>query len=425
LSIKSKLEFLSRAISYWKIYGLREFLRLAISYIREQVLDATSPLDAHLDLIHRDRVNSKATVAAELFREPFVALIGELSLAQCKKYRVLQKTELLSCMGIKHDYASWGDSCRAMEMLQFATVAIFYRLPGNTHFDAYLNECNRLGVRTIYDIDDPIFSHQVYSRNHNLQYLRAAEKNGLISGCAEFLGALERCDMLMGSTPEICALMERESGKRAYLWRNLVDTETTQAVRLALSRPIPASSVLKIGYASGSRAHEADFRLITGVVCGAMSSHENIELHILGHLELPPELQPWMHRITKYEFTDYVGYMAYLAAIDINLVPLLKDEFNECKSAIRYLEASLMGIPTIATAVGDFKNIVSHGETGFLAEEESDWVEFLERLILDRSLRQKVGYSARDVVMHKYSIMDEQYLGQIDMNILKAINDCE
>jgi glycosyltransferase involved in cell wall biosynthesis len=114
--------------------------------------------------------------------------------------------------------------------------------------------------------------------------------------------------------------------------------------------------------------------------------------------------------------------MEYLSSIDINLVPLLKDEFNECKSAIRYLEASLLGIPTIVTAVGDFKNVVSHGETGFLVEEEGDWVVFLERLIQSSSLRQEVGDSARDVVLRKYAIMEEQYLGQIDMNVLKVIN---
>jgi glycosyltransferase involved in cell wall biosynthesis len=277
-------------------------------------------------------------------------------------------------------------------------------------------------VKTLYDIDDPIFSRQVYARNKNLDYLKAAEKNGLLDSSALFLSAMGRCEMLIGSTPHICDLMTRESGKAAYLWRNLIDSETLQAARQALSRPARASNALVIGYASGSRAHEADFRSIEAVLAEIMARHTNVELYILGYLELPPALEQYSARITRRNFTDSAGYMSDLAAVDINLVPLLNNEFNECKSAIRYMEAGLLGIPTVATAVGDFKHIVVHRETGLLAQEDADWREYIELLLGDVDFRTQLGENARQMVLSKLSTMDEQYLGQLNVNVVEAIH---
>ena len=119
MSIKSKLEFCRRAIDFWKIYGFREFIRLSVSYTRGQIsAPEDAPLKADISLLQHERVNPRATVASDLFKEPFVVIIGELSLPQCKKYRVLQKMEILAQMGVGHEYSSWGDGHRAMGLLQ-------------------------------------------------------------------------------------------------------------------------------------------------------------------------------------------------------------------------------------------------------------------------------------------------------------------
>lgn len=422
MNIKSKFEFLSRAVNYWKIYGTREFITLTYLYMRGRVHSQEIRLDAHYSLLSDTRVNSKSTQAPQLFASAFIAIIGDLSLPQCKKYRVLQKVDVLRSLGVQSDYSSWTDISRSMELLQIATAVIFYRVTSNDNFDALVKECDRLGVLKIYDIDDPVFSASIYSSNQNIDYLVPAEKENLINGCIHFLNALKLCDVLVGSTPKICSLLEKEGGKPAYIWRNLVDTEIQQyANEFIPNNSLKSDYSVVIGYASGSRAHEADFRTISKVLCKILAEKDNIELRILGHLELPEELKRFKKKIRQSGFVGYRQYMSELSRLDINLVPLVIDEFNECKSVIRFTEASLFQIPTVASAVGDFKNVVMNGANGFLAESEEDWINHVEKLIESPSLRKEVGANAKHFVSNNFVFDDGDTMHCLDNELLEII----
>jgi glycosyltransferase involved in cell wall biosynthesis len=422
MSINSKLEFFRRALDYWKIYGFREFLILSYRYSRGRFFELDASLDTHAELLEQERIDELATPSEKLFNGPLVAIIAELSLPQCKKYRVMQKMEILDRLGVRHDYAAWQDSARAMDLLQYATVAIFYRVPSSEQFSVYLKECHRLGVKTLYDIDDPVFSSAIYAANANLGHLEVAERASLINGCEQFLSAMKQCDHLVGSTPSICRLMGSEAGREALLWRNLLDTETQRFAQRSGLQEGTVRNAVKIGYASGSRAHEADFRTITRIIVHILEHYAQVELHILGHLNLPDELARFKGRVVRHEFSSFEAYMSALSTIDISIVPLLRDEFNDSKSAIRYMEAAALGIPTVATSTGDFVNIIEHGTTGYLATNPEAWRNGLESLIVDERLRNRMGGKARDQVTTQFSTINTGYLDHIDERIVKVIN---
>jgi len=89
---------------------------------------------------------------------------------------------------------------------------------------------------------------------------------------------------------------------------------------------------------------------------------------------------------------------------DINIVPLLQDCFNECKSAIRYLEAAVLGIPSVTSNTGDFKNLIDSGKNGFLAADQDAWETALTDLIMDKALRLKIGKQAQSDVMEQQTV---------------------
>ncbi len=344
-----------------------------------------------------------AEKAAAIFPHGVVAIIGDLNLPQCKKYRVIQKLETLKSIGLQADYSFWGDMPRSLNIMQCASSVIFYRMKENHAFNAYLAEARRLGIPAGYDIDDPIFDKGVYGSNPNLEFLTADERASLLSETESYRRAMLRCDFVITSTPAMKDLAS-QSSRFVYVWRNAVDAETRHWAEVArATKPQETDGIVVLGYASGSRAHEADFRLIERPLLAIFDRFDNARLAISGYLNLPQSFAAHASRIVEVPFTSYGGYLASMAQIDINIVPLLPDRFNECKSAIRFLDAAVVGVPTIASRVGDFANVIHADRTGVLADGEEEWIERLSDVISGDTLRHRMAMEARHSALTEYS----------------------
>lgn len=107
-----------------------------------------------------------------------------------------------------------------------------------------------------------------------------------------------------------------------------------------------------------------------------------------------------------------------LKRIDIGLYPLPDEKWVYGKSGLKALQYMALGIPTIATAVGANFRIIEDGISGFLVENEIQWYNTIEKLILDPNLRTEIGLRGRERVEKFYSIKANQdkYL-----NILKSL----
>ena len=339
-----------------------------------------------------------------------IAIIADLNLPQCKKYRVLQKFEAFKNAGYNVSFCHWLDQPRAFNIMQCATHYIFYRIPDCEIFDSYIRESRRLGGISFYDIDDPIFDSRVYGLNKGLDFISQEEKKSLLNLAPSYGKAIAKCDVSIASTPGIKALMEVISGKPVILWRNLVDVQTRQAADLALeqraSRAESKFSVdneaLTLGYMSGSRAHEADFREASDDIALIMEKFPKIKFKVVGHLILPDVLEPFQERIEMIPFSDYPSYIRHLSEVDINLLPLTPNDFNECKSAIRYLEASMVNVPSIVTKVGDFKYVAQENRTVLFVDDENSWYRQIDTLIRNNTLRNKLTKAANDDVNTRF-----------------------
>jgi Glycosyl transferases group 1 len=68
------------------------------------------------------------------------------------------------------------------------------------------------------------------------------------------------------------------------------------------------------------------------------------------------------------------------------------------------LQYQAAGLPVVANPVGSHREMIRPGETGFLATTAPDWVQALERLSRDASLRIELGESGRKQVEASYSV---------------------
>ena len=344
--------------------------------------------------------------AEKLFSLPNILIVGSLDLPQCKKYRVLQKIELLEKIGFNCEVSGFYDIPRVFNNMQLATLVLFYRVPDDDLFRLYLKEAERLKIRTGYDIDDPIFAPDVYAENKNLDMLTKTEKNHLLESATQYRSAMNQCGFVTVSTPGMYELVDSFFERPIYLWRNVLDGETLSIVaeHEQATGNVAKSDHIVITYMSGSRAHDADFATIEHVLSRILADYPNVQLMICGYATVSDVLLPFKDRIKQLPFSGYSGYFKNLAQADICVVPLLLDRFNDCKSAIRFLEAAVLGIPTVASRIGDFRNLIVPGENGFLAESPDEWETALRKLIMNKDLRSKLSESSRRFVMEKQTV---------------------
>ncbi|WP_166437002.1 glycosyltransferase family 4 protein [Niastella caeni] len=90
-----------------------------------------------------------------------------------------------------------------------------------------------------------------------------------------------------------------------------------------------------------------------------------------------------------------------LELADIFVLP----SFTECVP-LSILEAMQFGIPVVATSVGGIPDILQDGVNGLLVSPGSsqELSERLKQLLLDKTARIQMGYSARERFMQKYTL---------------------
>jgi len=93
-----------------------------------------------------------------------------------------------------------------------------------------------------------------------------------------------------------------------------------------------------------------------------------------------------------------------LNKIDIGLMPLPDDEWAKGKCGLKGLTYMACGIATVMSPVGVNKEIITHGQNGFLATTEEEWLNYLSQLIENKELRLKLGEAGRQTVIEKYSV---------------------
>lgn len=92
-----------------------------------------------------------------------------------------------------------------------------------------------------------------------------------------------------------------------------------------------------------------------------------------------------------------------VGACHVGIMPLPDTDYTRGKCGLKGLQYMATGRPAVMSPVGMNRDLVRHGENGFLPDTEDCWVATLERLADDPDLRARVGHSGRKTVEVGYS----------------------
>ena len=334
---------------------------------------------------------------------PVVLLVVEDTIAQCFHYRVEQKMQQLQILGLRARWVSWRELEKARHELHFAHIVIFYRVPAFQGVLETIKYARALNKITIYDIDDLVFDRAQLEMKFTgaTGQLPAHERNSMLRGAELYQSAIRECAFAIASTEVLRTRLTSLIGdKRCFVLHNGIG-EPALGILAVPPAPKP-NEYCDIFYGSGTKTHDEDFALVAKSLGHLMQQYANVRLILVGYLSLPTQLEPFRNRIHKLPPLEFETFLSVLCLADINIAPLESGLFADCKSEIKWLEAAMLGVPSVVSRTATYQKVITDGTTGFLAENESEWSRGLEALVKDPSMRKSIGSSARREARKKY-----------------------
>jgi len=350
-------------------------------------------------------VNRAEAAAGSMTARPRVLIVGALEIPQCFHYRVRQRQRQLNALGLECTFLDWRQAAAARAALAEHDIAIFFRVPAHAEQLGLIEAAQRRGMPTFWEVDDLIFDRDAYLANGNFHRLQPEVRATILTEIPKYLLALQACASGIASTPGLAEAMRQAGAPTVHVIENALDAGTigiAQHVRAdRAARPVRAT--VTIFYGSGSQAHDADFECAAAAIYDLMQTYPDVRLCIVGSLTLPQAFAALQDRIALLPACSFASYLGHLGGADINVVPLERSRFNEAKSTIKYIEASVLGLPSICSPRAPFKDIIAQGTDGFLAESPDEWRAALQSLVEDRQLRDRIGRAACDAVQRRYA----------------------
>ena len=335
-------------------------------------------------------------------REQYILLIDgvENIIPQCTRYRVLNKAEQLRKHGFKVKVVNLSEF--ELTQAQNASHIIIYRSPISPELLRLCHLAKDYGKPIFFDIDDLVFDTLYTDQLSYTKGLPHHEKEKYDANVRNYGYMLENCDGAITSTNQLQKELKKYQSK-VLLNRNLASDELISISSQFLKDYSHVSDVVKIGYFSGSISHNENFELIKPAIKQLLKKYSNVQLHIVGILDIPKDMKPFENQIVTHDYVDWDKLPVLISEVDINLAPLVDSIFNRAKSEIKWIEAALVKVPTVASKIGAFSDMVIDGETGLLATDDQ-WFDKLEALVLSPELRQNLAESAYRAVLENCTL---------------------
>jgi hypothetical protein len=112
-------------------------------------------------------------------------------------------------------------------------------------------------------------------------------------------------------------------------------------------------------------------------------------------------------RVTGFTGSRPEYYANVFMPIDIGIVPLNPNQFNEAKSNLKGLEYALSGIPFVASDTQEYRDLADMG-VGRIAKSNKDWLKHLKQL-LDPEVREEERQNNFKIATQNFNIFIVKY----------------
>lgn len=290
----------------------------------------------------------------------------------CFHYRIRQPLTALRDLGA---YTSWGSGVD-FETWDAAHVLVTQYIHDSG--DQWVKWCENSGKLCVWDADDDVFTtEQVIGQG------TAYDDPGTLP---KMRRAIAASHLVTVTTPRLAEIYSAINPNVVVLPNCIPDW--------LLEHDMPERPAgFTIGY-SCSPSHQADIQAWAPTLAAHMRRYPSTRLRFWGPSRRP-EGVPVSWPIEAYGWIKQTD--AYLRALsaDVGIAPLADLTFNAGKSGIKAQEYQGLGIVPVVQDVAQYRDVVRHGETGFLCRTKGQWLMALGQLAGDVDLREQMAAAGR------------------------------
>lgn len=337
-----------------------------------------------------------------LFRqvEPGDILFISGGVGDSARYRTTHVAEELNFHGIRASVTVQDNPLLASYVDTFS-VFVFHRVLVTPKIEEVIARIKMQNKTILFEADDLLYDPKFLPFMDGYRAMNTLEQKLYEHGLGGELVADSYVTHATTTTPYLAEQL-RIQGKTVFVVQN----KLSQA-DVCLVETLPgavASPCIRLGYLSGTMSHNKDFATIVPVLLELLGKYPALRLVLVGPLEIGNAFDAVASQIERLPFLSREEYFATLAGIDINLAPLeIGNPFCEAKSELKWLEAGIVSVPTVASATGTFCEAITDGIDGYVATTVEEWKDKLIRLIESPEKRRKMGEQARQTVLARYT----------------------
>lgn len=384
---------LKKSMSTLKYEGTSSFLKKSYGFTKRKLLKSKSQLHAR-----------------NHFKD--VLFINGCSLPHPPRYRIDHQIEQLHYNGYSCDSVYYEDL--TIDLVNYYRAFVFFRCPFTEIVGQLIERAKYFNKKTFFDIDDLVIDSKYVKTIDHLKTMSKEDFELYMDGVNRTKKTLSMCDYAITTTGRLSTELKNYVNE-VFINRNVASEKMVRLSLDALERKegnekkSQCNEKITLGYFSGSITHNEDFNLIIDVIKQMFDKHKNLYLKVVGILDIPDQLNDYSDRIIFEKFTDWTKLPELISNVDINLAPLVSTVFNEAKSENKWMEAGLVKVPTIASNVGAFKEVIAHEKNGILCDSIEDWIIYLDKLIVDNSFRSKIGEQSFNDVLESWTTLGNGY----------------
>ena len=273
------------------------------------------------------------------------------------------------------------------QLIDYYDIFIFQRLLIEEQSLNLIDIIKQKGKKIIYDADD-------YLIGEIPDFLNSHEKNSSIKARTEITKQLiSKANLVTAGTNELEKKLSKLNSN-SLVFHNGIDTNFID------NKNCDNDTKLNIILAS---TDTVDISMLTEALPQILNNNDC-------HLKVIGPIANQVKEITNHTSISYYDRMSYQDFLEflreqnnsIGIIPLDNSEFSSCKTPIKYIHYSSLGIPCICSNVKPYNEIIKNEFNGFLANNTDDWLNYFN-ILKNVDNRKKIISNSQKIIKEQYT----------------------